>query len=355
MSNLYKDLLQTEWQGATRALGMALGCTVSFNAPEPESVTDVSAWLASHATELTGMWMAIGEYSAGPKNPRTLLLPVSALRPLADMMLGGDTSANQAEDAPLTELQLGALGEGVNQLFTGSANALSDTYGISLDVGNPTLAEMDADVIDGCHPASEADPVLIASAELTIESGANFSFTVYWLTCNSDFDKLGAGGAPQAGTQADAPASAPATDDVFANIIFPEDSESVPATAAKAPEATPAPEPAAAKAAVNVRPVAFGSFDNQLTTSGEENQNLGLLMDVQLNLAVELGKTDLPIRDVLALTRGSVIELARVAGEPVDLLANGRLIAKGEVVVIEDNFGLRITSIVSPAERLQTL
>jgi flagellar motor switch protein FliN/FliY len=106
---------------------------------------------------------------------------------------------------------------------------------------------------------------------------------------------------------------------------------------------------------VTVRPVEFASFDQQPNIFGEENKNLQLVMDVTLNLTVELGKTELSIKEVLELTRGSVIELDRVAGEPVDLMANGKLIAKGEVVVIEDNFGLRITSIISPADRLRGL
>lgn len=104
-----------------------------------------------------------------------------------------------------------------------------------------------------------------------------------------------------------------------------------------------------------VRPVQFSSFDQHPHAAAEENKNLALVMDVTLNLTVELGKTELSIKDILELTRGSVIELDRVAGEPVDLMANGKLIAKGEVVVIEDNFGLRITSIISPAERLRSL
>lgn len=104
---------------------------------------------------------------------------------------------------------------------------------------------------------------------------------------------------------------------------------------------------------VTVRPVEFSSFDQQQQIFGEENKNLNLVLDVSLALTVELGKTSIPIKEVLELTRGSVIELDRIAGEPVDLLANGKLIAKGEVVVIEDNFGLRITSIVSPADRLR--
>ena len=78
-------------------------------------------------------------------------------------------------------------------------------------------------------------------------------------------------------------------------------------------------------------------------------------MDVKLQLTVELGRAVLPIKKVLELTRGSIIELEKVAGEPVELYANGKLIAYGEVVVIEDNFGLRITSITNPDERLKGL
>ena len=106
---------------------------------------------------------------------------------------------------------------------------------------------------------------------------------------------------------------------------------------------------------VTVQPVEFTSFDDAPVIYGETNKNLDLLMDIKLKLTVELGKSELPIKKVLELTRGSVIELDKVAGEPVELIANGKLIAKGEVVVIEDNFGLRITSIISPDSRLKNL
>ena len=78
-------------------------------------------------------------------------------------------------------------------------------------------------------------------------------------------------------------------------------------------------------------------------------------MDVKLQLSVELGRTELPIKKVLELTRGSIITLDKVAGEPVELFANGKLIAHGEVVVIEDNFGLRITSITDPEDRIANI
>ena len=105
-------------------------------------------------------------------------------------------------------------------------------------------------------------------------------------------------------------------------------------------------------APVTVQPVKFASFDNLEQVEGEENKNLDILMDVKLQLNVELGRCELPIKKVLELTRGSIIELDKVAGEPVELFANGKLIAQGEVVVIDDNFGLRITSITEPDNRI---
>lgn len=104
---------------------------------------------------------------------------------------------------------------------------------------------------------------------------------------------------------------------------------------------------------VTVQPLKFASFEDQGRTQGEINKNLDILMDVKLQLTVELGRTELPIKKVLELTRGSIIELEKVAGEPVELYANGKLVAHGEVVVIEDNFGLRITSITEPEDRLK--
>nr|HPQ52360.1 flagellar motor switch protein FliN [Spirochaetota bacterium] len=80
--------------------------------------------------------------------------------------------------------------------------------------------------------------------------------------------------------------------------------------------------------------------------------NINLLLDVKLALTVELGRTTMLVKDILGLGEGSIIELDKLAGEPVDLLVNGKLIARGEVVVIDENFGVRVTDIVSPAERL---
>ena len=106
---------------------------------------------------------------------------------------------------------------------------------------------------------------------------------------------------------------------------------------------------------VTVQPVQFASFEDSDQVQGPVNQNLNILLDVKLQLTVELGKTELPIKKVLELTKGSIVTLNKAAGEPVELYANGKLIAYGEVVVIEDNFGLRITHITDPARRLNSL
>src|SRR5581483_9463769 len=147
-----------------------------------------------------------------------------------------------------------------------------------------------------------------------------------------------------------------------------DSSESVggPAAAAAPSAARTAPAPAAGqqpaltplptghqepKEAV-VRPAQFTSFASQ--GEAPSMTNIDLILDVQLRVTVELGRKLLSVRDILALGPGSVVELDKVAGEPVDVLVNDRLIATGEVVVADDNFGVRITDIVNPAKRLSS-
>jgi len=90
-------------------------------------------------------------------------------------------------------------------------------------------------------------------------------------------------------------------------------------------------------------------------SAGGEPKNIELLMDVELPISIELGKTRMNISDILGLAPGSIVELDKLVGEPVDLLVNQRCVARGEVVVVEENFGLRITQLVSPEERLRNL
>lgn len=136
-----------------------------------------------------------------------------------------------------------------------------------------------------------------------------------------------------------------------------EPAESVEAAGPAEPEAESAEQPQmnADGSPVTVQPVQFASFEDLDQVQGPQNQNLNILLDIKLQLTVELGRTELPIKKVLELTKGSIVTLSKAAGEPVELYANGKLIAYGEVVVIEDNFGLRITHITDPAKRLNSL
>jgi len=98
------------------------------------------------------------------------------------------------------------------------------------------------------------------------------------------------------------------------------------------------------------------SFD-ELTDSSMPGSdvNLDVVLDIPVNLSMEIGRTKISIRNLLQLNQGSVVELERLAGEPMDVLVNGTLIARGEVVVVNEKFGIRLTDIISPAERVKKL
>ena len=99
---------------------------------------------------------------------------------------------------------------------------------------------------------------------------------------------------------------------------------------------------------------AFPSFDGSSTAPGSMN-DYELILDIPVNLTVELGRTKISIRNLLQLAHGSVVELDALAGEPMDVLVNGTLIAQGEVVVVNDKFGIRLTDIITPSERVRKL
>ena len=98
----------------------------------------------------------------------------------------------------------------------------------------------------------------------------------------------------------------------------------------------------------------FSDFEDEPAFEAEP-RNLSILLDVPLQVTVQLGQTTRSIKDILELTKGSIIELDKLAGEPVDILVNNHLIAKGEVVVIDENFGVRVTEIISQKERIKNL
>ncbi|MDN3919764.1 flagellar motor switch protein FliN [Roseateles violae] len=102
-----------------------------------------------------------------------------------------------------------------------------------------------------------------------------------------------------------------------------------------------------------VAPAAFTNFAP--TTAAMPSGDINMILDIPVQLTVELGRTRIPIKNILQLAQGSVVELDALAGEPMDVLVNGYLIAQGEVVVVNDKFGIRLTDIVTPSERMRRL
>jgi len=105
----------------------------------------------------------------------------------------------------------------------------------------------------------------------------------------------------------------------------------------------------------NAEAASFDALSNTSVASSNSELNLDVILDVPVTISMEVGSTKISIRNLLQLNKGSVIELDRLAGEPMDVLVNKTLIARGEVVVVNDKFGLRLTDIISPAERVKKL
>jgi len=101
--------------------------------------------------------------------------------------------------------------------------------------------------------------------------------------------------------------------------------------------------------------MAFQELDQEATESNNEDLNLDVILDVPVTISMEIGRTQINIRNLLQLNQGSVVELDRLAGEPMDVLVNGTLVAHGEVVVVNDKFGIRLTDVISAAERVKRL
>jgi flagellar motor switch protein FliN/FliY len=124
------------------------------------------------------------------------------------------------------------------------------------------------------------------------------------------------------------------------------EAEPEPKEAAEAAPAAPAPE---------AKPASFDELKDTAKPQLNEDTNLEVILDIPVHVSMEIGRTRMPIRNLLQLNQGSVIELDRLAGEPMDVLVNGTLIAHGEVVVVNEKFGVRLTDIISPSERVKRL
>ena len=135
--------------------------------------------------------------------------------------------------------------------------------------------------------------------------------------------------------------------------IAPEQDAMAAEWAAALAEAKPETASEVQPAAEQVAPAAFANFTP--TAANTAGNDINMILDIPVQLTVELGRTRIPIKHILQLAQGSVVELEAMAGEPMDVLVNGYLIAQGEVVVVNEKFGIRLTDIVTPSERMRRL
>lgn len=229
---------------------------------------------------------------------------------IASLMLG-------QKETTLTDMVSQVLKEAFSQMIGVSDSALSSRFG-----GNFTNSPIETFILEDTFAINISGPLAIVSSSLSIEGeieNAPYIFALELSLLQSLFN-------------ANAPKNNGKSSQDYFGAEGINQSES------------------SSNSKLGVQHAEFNSLMPASDVQG--TGNIGLLMDVTMNMTVELGRATMTIRDILSLGEGSIIELQKLAGEPVDLLVNGKLIAKGEVVVIDENFGVRVTDIINPMDRL---
>lgn len=260
---------------------------------------------------------------------------------ISELMMGGK---GMPQVDKLDEMRLSAVGEAMNQMMGSSATAISSVFQKKVNISPPSihyvnLAESRLDLGSG------AEYLVKISFRMTIGDLADSEIMQI---LPIDFAKqmvVTLMGSISPHIRGEKGAEAPGQE------TRPGPSGSQSSIAARPAECETGRE--LGGAGKTVRPVEFAPLSTSHAESG--GGNLDLLLDIPLEVTVELGRTKRLIKEVLELGVGSIIELEKLAGEPVDVLINGKLVARGEVVVIDENFGVRITDIIAPVERVKQL
>jgi flagellar motor switch protein FliN/FliY len=345
ISDAEKGVLQEMLRGVTESQGSNLsiltGKTVTIGDPTvrvrapaeitgtgPEDVVDVRVDLTD-----------------GLQGEHSYIVPASIAGTIAGLMMG-------QPGGELDEASLSAVAEAMSQITGTAATAISSQVGRVVKTAPPDLRQTKRQQVR----VPQGDSCVTVEYPVSIEGFPTATLTeVFSLSLVKEILSLAAGGGTTGADAGFAQAGAPAQ----------ASPRSAPRAAAQ-PQAAPGggfqqtfgqafggPAQGPAMAPPNVQPVQFANLQ-PVQMSGEQG-NIGLLMDVYMEMTVELGRTRKRIKDILGIGEGTIIELDKLAGEPVDILVNHKLIAKGEVVVIDENFGVRVTEIVSQIDRMNEL
>lgn len=259
---------------------------------------------------------------------------------IADIMLGGDGTS---PDDELNDIHLSAVQEAMNQMMGTAATSMSTVFGKRVDISPPSIKL--AKPGDNQENESMSDEAFFVKVSFQLKVGNLIDSNIMQLIpvqfakelVNQLLNTEGENEAavtremdkPDTQTEEEPPLASESTDPQFIGDNFDQNSSSI-------------------------QQASFSNLE-EVANNKNKQRNLNMLLDIPLKVSVELGRTKRSIKDILDLSSGSVIELDKLAGEPVDILANEKLIARGEVVVIEENFGVRITDVISQSDRLMKL
>jgi len=289
-------------------------------------------------------------YSEGLQGSNVLILKDRDVKIIADLMMGGTGAI--ADPVELNELDMSAIGEAMNQMVGSAATSLSSMINKKIDIAPPQPFKLDFSTDEAISAVDFATNELIVSIAFRMEVGDLIDSEIMQIlpvdfaremVVNLKEHMMGSEPVQEITPTPMAVAPPP---------IVPM---SAPTQAAYAPpQQTYAPPPPQTighhMPPQNAQPVQFQAFN--YGDVYQQKENMGIIMDVPLDITVELGRTHKKISEILEFSPGQVIELDKLAGEPIDILVNGKFVAKGEVVVIDENFGIRITEIVSADKRI---
>ena len=266
-------------------------------------------------------------YKEGLAGNNVLILRENDVKIITDLMMGGP--GNVDPDEPLTELHLSAIGEAMNQMMGSAATSLSSMFNRKIDISPPiaNLVETYNELDDNLPGFLKNHFVMVA---FKMQIGELIDSEIMQLYPKEFAQEL---------LNMFMPSAEPEQPQVSQEDTANHQEEQVQqAPAQNMTQTMPQQD-------VNVSPAAFQPFSTDVNPLTQK-ENIELIKDVPLEVTVELGRTTKSIKDILEFAPGTIVELNKIAGESVDVLVNGKYVAKGEVVVIEESFGVRITEII---------
>lgn len=284
-------------------------------------------------------------YRAGLEGNNVLILKEQDVKVITDLMMGGDGSNTDAE---LSDLHLSAICEAMNQMMGSASTSMSSMINEMVDISPPTATRVDfAEEFEENMKDLLGKTFVQVSFKMEIGDLVNsqimqlypveFARLIYKRFANVAQGTTEPEPAPSV-AQTPAPEPVPLQQQPAQPVNN--------AAVQQQPMAGMQPMYAAPPQDINIQPAQFQNFAPMQNLGGVAPENIDLIMDVPLEVTVELGRTSKSIKEILDFSPGTIIELDKLAGEPVDVLVNGKFVAKGEVVVIEESFGIRVTEII---------